>query len=321
MALAKKLLAQGTYLTIFTRKESLRSKQFAIFDEYLRRGQLTVVDAGLNELAEYHRECGDSKVNDSDNGKCVGAASVKESAVFYHLAWAGTFGEERNNRELQDKNIAYAMDAVRLAKRLGCNKFVGVGSQAEYRRIEGTVATGRKLSEDAVCEPYTEYGRAKYEAGIKSGKLAKELGMEHAWVRVFSVYGPYDGANTMISMAIRRLGNHETIDLTAGIQIWDYLFSEDAAKALCLIGEKGSGVYNLGGGTGRPLKEYIDELCDAVGADRMQLNYGAVAYAPSQVMYLVADITRLTEDTGFIPETSFYEGVRITARNMGENQA
>ena len=39
--------------------------------------------------------------------------------------------------DLQLQNIQYTLDAVRLAKRLGCKVFVGAGSQAEYGRYEG----------------------------------------------------------------------------------------------------------------------------------------------------------------------------------------
>ena len=33
---------------------------------------------------------------------------------------------------LQNLNVKYALDAVRLAKRLGCRRFIGIGPQAEY---------------------------------------------------------------------------------------------------------------------------------------------------------------------------------------------
>ena len=52
--------------------------------------------------------------------------------VFYHFAWGGTTGDGRNDCELQEKNIRYALDAAALAKRFGCSAFVGAGSQAEY---------------------------------------------------------------------------------------------------------------------------------------------------------------------------------------------
>lgn len=36
--------------------------------------------------------------------------------VFYHFAWGGTTGDGRNDCEIQEKNIRYALDAAALAK-------------------------------------------------------------------------------------------------------------------------------------------------------------------------------------------------------------
>ena len=55
-----------------------------------------------------------------------------EFDVFYHLAWDKTFGVSRDDVDVQVRNIQYTLDSVRLAKRLGCKKFIGAGSQAEY---------------------------------------------------------------------------------------------------------------------------------------------------------------------------------------------
>jgi len=55
--------------------------------------------------------------------------------AFFHLGWAGTKGPSREDPDIHTENIRYALDAVRLARRLGCRVFVGAGSQAEYGRV------------------------------------------------------------------------------------------------------------------------------------------------------------------------------------------
>lgn len=52
--------------------------------------------------------------------------------VFYHFAWAGTDRIQRDDPEVQSQNIKYALDSVKLAKKCGCSKYIGAGSQAEY---------------------------------------------------------------------------------------------------------------------------------------------------------------------------------------------
>lgn len=227
--------------------------------------------------------------------------------VFYHFAWGGTTGDGRNDCEIQEKNIRYALDAAALAKRFGCSAFVGAGSQAEYGRVEGN------LNSQTPAFPENGYGMAKLCAGQMTRLYCRQAGMRHVWTRILSIYGPGDGAGSMVMSAIHRLLAGETPAFTKGEQQWDYLYSGDAAKALLLLGEKGhdGGVYCLGSGKARPLADYIGMIRDAID-QRLSVALGAVPYAPGQVMYLCADIAKLKEDTGFAPEVSFEEGIKKT---------
>ncbi len=227
--------------------------------------------------------------------------------VFYHFAWGGTTGDGRNDCEIQEKNIRYALDAAALAKRFGCSAFVGAGSQAEYGRVEGN------LNSQTPAFPENGYGMAKLCAGQMTRLYCRQVGMRHVWTRILSIYGPGDGAGSMVMSAIHRLLAGETPAFTKGEQQWDYLYSGDAAKALLLLGEKGhdGGVYCLGSGKARPLADYIGIIRDAIDS-RLSVALGAVPYAPGQVMYLCADIAKLKEDTGFVPEVSFEEGIKKT---------
>ncbi len=227
--------------------------------------------------------------------------------VFYHFAWMSTIGDGRNDMKLQHKNIGYALDAVKLAKGLGCVKFIGAGSQAEYGRVEG------KLHAQTPAFPENGYGMAKLCAGQMTGSMCKQLGMEHVWVRILSVYGPYDGEMTMVTSTLRKLCAGQIPEFTKGEQQWDYLYSGDAARALLLIAEKGKTgkIYPIGSGQTKPLAEYIRIMCDVSGCN-IEPRMGAVPYAENQVMYLCADIGELTKDTGFVPEISFEDGIKKT---------
>ena len=61
--------------------------------------------------------------------------------LFYHLAWAGTTVDTRNNPISQADNTLYALDAACLAKNWGARKFIGVGSQAEYGPHDCSLST------------------------------------------------------------------------------------------------------------------------------------------------------------------------------------
>lgn len=224
--------------------------------------------------------------------------------AFFHFAWAHTIGAGRNDMAAQIQNIRYTIDAVRAAAALGCKIFLGAGSQAEYGRVEGM------LKPTTSCFPENGYGMAKLCAGQMSRTEAARLGIDHIWIRILSVYGPGDGPATMISSVARQLLDAREPALTEGIQLWDYLYSGDAARAFYLAAKSGvSGkIYPLGSGTALPLKQYILQLRDAIDP-ALPLGFGRIPYGPLQVMHLQADISELSEDTGFIPSTEFADGI------------
>ena len=227
--------------------------------------------------------------------------------TFYHIAWGNT-GEARNkSTELQSRNIFYTLQAVRAAAELGCRRFIGAGSQAEYGPMDV-----EKISPDSPVNPSTPYGASKLAAGHLAGMLCRELGMECIWPRIFSVYGKYEKETTMVASGLRKMLAGEPTEFTPAMQRWDYLYSRDAGRAFYLIGEKGKGgsVYCVGSGLARPLKEYIEEMAALTGAGKPGI--GAKPYPPGAVMNLCADIGTLTGDTGFIPEYTFEQGIRET---------
>ena len=234
--------------------------------------------------------------------------------AFYHFAWAHTIGPGRNDMPAQIDNVRYTIDAVRAAAGLNCQVFIGAGSQAEYGRVEGV------LKPETPCFPENGYDMAKLCAGQMSRVECQKFGMAHIWTRILSVYGPGDGPNTMISSVIRQLLDGGKPALTAGIQQWDYLYSGDAALAFRLLAAHGvdGKTYVVGGGKAQPLKQYIFTLRDAIDPD-LPLGLGEVPYGPLQVMHLEADISELTGDTGFRPQTDFSKGICQTIDYIKRN--
>ena len=284
IALCEKLLRENVTVYAVCRPGSSRIKDLP------KAAALHVVECDAKELATLPQKM---------EGVSVDA--------FFHFAWAHTIGRGRNDMPAQIENIQSTIDAVRAAKALGCQVFLGAGSQAEYGRVEGL------LKSDTPAFPENGYGMAKLCAGQMSRVEAKALDIDHVWVRILSVYGPHDGPMTMISGTIRKLLAGERPALTAGIQRWDYLYAGDAADAFYLAachGRNGA-VYPLGSGQAMPLKDYIIQMRDAIDP-ALPLGLGEVPYGPLQVMHLQADISALQADTGFVPKTPFAEGIRRT---------
>ena len=120
---------------------------------------------------------------------------------------------------------------------------------------------------------------------------------------------------------LRKLKNGEVPSFTKGEQLWDYLYSGDAAEAFRLAGERGRDgkVYVLGSGTARPLAEYIRDMRDAVNP-QAEIAIGAIPYGEKQVMHLQADLSELNRDTDWRPLVSFRMGIREILRNAGKGE-
>ena len=225
--------------------------------------------------------------------------------VFYHFAWSGTFGDARNEIDLQFNNVKYTLDAVNLAKSLNCKVFIGAGSQAEYGHFF------EPANENTNTKPFTLYGAAKLSAGQMSRVYTQNLGLKHIWVRIFSVFGPCDDSRTLVSYVINELKSGRCPVLTSGEQVWDYLYSYDAADAMIKIAKSGKdgAVYCLGSGQKRLLKEYIQDIADVVNP-AVELMFGQKPYSENQVMFLSADISTLKNDTGFVPKYEFKQAIK-----------
>jgi len=225
--------------------------------------------------------------------------------AFFHLAWfGGTYGKSRDDVSNNMINIKYTMDAIKVAKVLGCKSFIGAGSQSEYGNVN-EVKTPNTLP-----NPESMYAASKLSS-MYIGKLyAKQLGIRFNWCRIFSVFGPNDSENTMIMSSIKQMMRGGKSMFTKGEQLWDYIYSKDCALALRLIAENGKNdqIYNIASGDVRHLSDYIKSLHKLVNPKAI-INIGAIPYFEHQAMNLTANIDPLLE-LGFKPNYTFEEGIK-----------
>ena len=291
-ALIEKCICNGDEVLAVCRKGSSR------IDSLPKDTKVSILELSLSDYDEY-----------------INSASSPELPydVFYHFAWESTTGASRNDTDSQSLNIRYSLSAVRLASFFGCNTFIGAGSQAEYGRVEGS------LKADTPAFPENGYGIAKLCAGQLTRILCGQLGMKHIWTRILSVYGPYDGEGSMIISSLRKMTGGKESHYTKGEQEWDFLYSSDAANAMYQIALKGidGKIYVIGSGKTRQLKDYI-KIMDEKVSPAVHPCLGTVPYADKQVMYLCADISELTKDTGFVPAVEFEEGIEKTIQYVRE---
>lgn len=224
--------------------------------------------------------------------------------VFYHLAWNGSSGDARDDFNIQQTNIGYTVEAVKAARRCGCFRFVGAGSQAEYGVVKGI------CTEETAPDPFTFYGAAKLAAYHMGKILARGLGLSFVWPRIYSVYGV--GENyTVLSYVMDALLKGDEPGLTACENMWDFLYITDCAAALRLLGEHkfAEGVYNVSHGAPGRLREFIESVRKIV--DRKgRLRFGAKPSDPLRTFWLEPDISRIRA-LGMTASIGFESGINL----------
>lgn len=225
--------------------------------------------------------------------------------VFYHLAWEGVRVPYRDDAILQNENYICAVKAMKAAKGLGCDIFIGSGSQAEYGKCIG------KIDENYPTAPVTEYGKAKLKTYEKLKILAKENNIKFIWVRVFSVYGIYDYQGTLVMSALEKMKRNESIPLTQCLQNWDFIHVEDAAQAMYLLAKApcSDGVYNLASGESRQLKEFViamKRICNS----QSKLEFGEVPYNSEGIVSFQPIVDKIKQNLGWSCKVSFEEGIK-----------
>ena len=232
-------------------------------------------------------------------------ASFRPEAII-HIAWAGVANSARNDSSQFSENIDAACALVEAGAAAGCKAFIGTGSQGEY-------GAGSTMREDALPQPTTMYGAAKVAALYLTRQLVQQAGMRHAWLRLFSTYGPDDNPGWLIPSLISQMLECQRPQTTLGTQKWDWLHVDDVARGLiaAAVTPTAEGIFNLGSGAPVQVRRAVELIRDAA-APGMELVFGEIPFRSDQVMHMEADISRLKAATGWEPQVPFESGIADT---------
>lgn len=233
--------------------------------------------------------------------------SDRDIDIFYHMAWSGTSGSLRGDSEVQTDNIRYTCDAVKVCARMCCKRFVYAASIMEYE-------TEKAIKEELPVEINTIYCTAKLAADYMARALANDLKIEYIRAVISNIYGPGEVSARLINTSIRKLLKNEHCAFSPGEQLYDFIYITDAAKTFLSIGEKGisNRTYYVGSLQPKPLKKFLTAMKNQINP-KAEIGLGEIPFEGVSLSYQEFDIQAVQKDTGFVPEVSFEEGIRLTA--------
>lgn len=227
--------------------------------------------------------------------------------TYFHLAWLGMSGETRGDISIQLKNTEWTVQALRQAREIGCERFVGAGSIMEYETFAAATRQGNRPGSGFV------YGTAKLAAHSFCSIEANRLGIDLVWAEITNAYGAGEISPRLINSTIRKIINGDPLQFTYGTQNYDFVYIDDVARAFRLIGEKGKPFchYLIGSSNAKPLREFILEMKAALAPDR-EFVFGDVPFTGVDLPVKMFDCSVTEKDTGFRAEISFKEGLKRT---------
>lgn len=235
----------------------------------------------------------------------VETLSAMKADVFFHFAWKGTAGDSRADVNIQLDNAKLACEAVTLAKAMGCKRFIHAGSLMSYEVLNGFA------SEDYLPAKSRVYSISKLTAEYMSKTIAVAEQIEYVNVIISNVYGVGERSTRFINATVKKMLANETIPLTAGTQVYDFIYVTDAVKAIILVAEKGQnlGNYYIGNSNQIQLREFVKRMYKVLDS-QSELLFGAVPMEAIVLDYKELNTTRLESELGFVPEVSFEEGIK-----------
>ena len=240
-------------------------------------------------------------------GKLASLIPDRDIDACVHLAWSGANGKARGDYGLQLANVKWSLDLCRALQEMKVRRFVGIGSLAENdiaAYIDGDGATPNAVS----C-----YGIAKTTAGHFTKVFCTQAGIEYIWCKLANLYGPGDSTNNFINFASKIMLSGGRAAFTEGRQMHDFVYIDDIVRGILAVIESGktNTGYYLGSGKARQLKEYIYAIREAINPD-IELHLGEIPYNGVFLPKEEFDCQKLFEDTGYLPEVPFEDGVLKT---------
>lgn len=230
---------------------------------------------------------------------------VKERyEVFVHLAWTG--GSKRNDWQINKESFEYSIDAVLLAASCGCVKFIGAGSQAECG------PQNSPINENTLCNPVTAFGISKLCSYYATSFHSRLCSMNFCWLRIISVYGPFDRPDSLVSSTIYNILHDIPLAYTKANYLWDFLYVKDAASLIYRIISRTEtqGTYIIAHGKSEKLKFRIQTILDFMGYNG-ETPFGKLKDKDTSYS-IIADGRRNFEELEWHPCFSFTKGIKET---------
>ena len=228
-----------------------------------------------------------------------------EPTHLLHLAWYAEHGRFWSSPLNADWTAA-SLHLLRAFQEIGGARVVMAGTCAEY---DWDVGDPFCAENKTPLVPRTLYGVAKNSLRAIADCFCETTGISFGWGRIFMLYGPFEDPNRFVPSIVKKFLLGEIAHCSSGENQRDYLHSSDAAGALvALLSSDVKGAVNIASGRGVRIKQVAQMLAALTQSEHL-LELDLSAHSRSNPATLVADIRRLRDEVGWVPELQLETGL------------
>jgi nucleoside-diphosphate-sugar epimerase len=241
-----------------------------------------------------------------------------QDCIFFNLAWGGEKSLSDVNIEAQLRNASWSVSAIEVAKRIGCTRFVQVGTMEESFTEKYLELDHRRSSQH---NRHVIYSVAKMVAKNSLKIKAGQLGIDFNYVLHSHVMGPNDDKDSFLQVTLQKLIRGDELIFSTGEQYFDVISLEDCALGYYLICQKGKAgrTYWVGSGEPRHLREYVERMY-RLYPSKQELQFGRLSYNDVVLPKDAFSIASLVEDTDYEPTMTYEESVHVLYESLVANQ-
>ena len=177
------------------------------------------------------------------------------------------------------------------------------------------------FTEETPIHTSSPYSSSKAGADLLVMAYNRTFGLPVTISRCSNNYGPYHFPEKLIPLMIANALADKPLPVYGeGINVRDWLYVEDHCKAIDLIIHKGriGEVYNVGGHNEMRNIDIVRLICKELRKPESLITY--VADRKGHDMRYAIDPTKIHKELGWLPETKFEDGIKITIRWYLENR-
>ena len=231
-------------------------------------------------------------------------SAIRPNALV-HLAWCAkppSYWSDLDNVRW----TAASLELLRAFADAGGTRVVAVGTCAEY-----DWSAGHCDERTTPIAPSTLYGASKAALGTLLQAFSREARISAAWARLFFMFGPGDSPARLVPTIVSRLQAGLPAHCTSGSHIRDFLFVDDVADALvALLKSPVVGAINVASGVPTSVGSLAATVAEKTGrSDLLRVDDGSRENA-----VVVADVTRLRDEVGWVPRTPIDAALDETVR-------